>query len=139
MYFGEIQEMTRETTKAAGPKDETAASQFMALTGDNAATLSAMIEASNAMLMGMMTIARETIEFSNERLRESLEASQRLMGCKDPNEAFGMQCELARAANQQFLDEASKLMNLAAEMTRLSWAPLELRTREALGRLDKDN
>lgn len=97
-----------------------------------------MIEASNELFKGMMTIAQEMIEFSSARLRENLEVSQRLMGCKDPNEAFGVQCELARAANQQFLDETSKLMSLAAEMTRLSWAPLELRTKEALGKLDKD-
>src|SRR5215470_13861731 len=89
LYFGEIQEMTRQTTKAAGPKDETAPSQFMALAGDNGATLGAMIK-------GMMTIVQAMIEFSNVRLRENLAASQRLMGCKDPNEAFGVQCELAR-------------------------------------------
>lgn len=131
--------MTRKTTKTAGPKDDAAASQLMALAGDSGATLNAIIEASAAMLKGMMTVGQEMIEFSNARLRENLEASQRLMACKDPNEAFGVQCELARAANREFLDEASKIMNLAAEMTRLSWAPLELRMKEVLDRLDRDN
>ena len=43
----------------------------------------------------------------------------------------------ARNATRQYLDEASKLMGIAAETSQRSWAPLEELTKETLGRITR--
>jgi hypothetical protein len=130
--------MPRTTANAAEPQIGATESDLNALADESGANMNAVIEASNAMMQGMMLLGGEMVAFWSARWRDGFEASQRLMGCADPNEAFGMQCELARAASQQFFDETAKLMNLAAETAHSSWAPIELRTQAALDRLHSD-
>jgi hypothetical protein len=130
--------MPRETAHSAKAQSAAPADRLNVLADENGATVNALLEAGNAMLQGWMTLSQELIEFSSARWREQLELSQRLLGCSDPNAAFDMQCELARAASRQFFDEAAKLMDLAAKAAQSSWAPLETRTKQALGRLNSD-
>jgi hypothetical protein len=106
---------------------------------DNGATVSALVEAGNAIMESWMKLSRELVEFSSARWHEQIELSQRLLGCSDPSAAFDMQCEMARSASRQYFDEAAKLMGLAAEVAQASWAPLETRTKQALGRLRTDD
>ncbi len=130
--------MPRETAKTPASPTAATESQLLALAEESTATFIAVIEAGNTMLRGIMMLGQEMTEFTAARLRENIDTSQRLMDCADANEAFGIQCDLARAARQQFLGEAARLMELAAETTRLSWAPIEVRTREVLGRPKSD-
>jgi hypothetical protein len=98
-----------------------------------------MIEAGSTMVGGIMSLGQELGEFAAGRLRDGIATSQRLMDCADPSEAFGVQCELARATREQFFSEAAKLMELAAETARRSWAPIEVRAQEALARSKGDD
>jgi hypothetical protein len=102
---------------------------------EGAATVSAMLEASNALINGMILLSQEMFAFNDARWRDGYETSQRLMGCRDLSEAFGMQCDLARAARQQYFDETARLMSLAVDAAQSSWAPIEDCTKSALGRL----
>ena len=124
---------------SASPTAATTESQLRDFTDESAATVIAMIEAGSTMLGGIMSLGREMNEFAAARVRDGIETSQRLLACADPSEGFSIQCELARATREQFLCEAAKLMELAAETARRSWAPIEVRTREALGRPNSDD
>jgi len=130
--------MPRETANSGKAQTAAPEDQLIVLADENGATVNALLEAGNAMLQGWMTLSQELVEFSSARWREQFELSQRLLGCSDPNAAFDMQCELARTASRQFFDEAAKLMDFAARAARASWAPLENRTKRALGRLNSD-
>jgi len=130
--------MPRETAHSAKAQSAVPDDQLTNLADESGATVNALIEASNAMLQGWMTLSQELVEFSGARWREQFELSQRLLGCSDPSAAFDMQCELARAASRQFFDETAKLMDLAAKAAQSSWVPLETRTKQALDRLNSN-
>ncbi len=130
--------MPRETAHSAKAQTAAPEDQLIVLADENGATVNAVLEAGNAILQGWMTVSRELVEFSSARWREQIELSQRLLGCGDPTAAFDLQCEMARAARRQFFDEAAKLMDLAAKAAQSSWAPIENRTKQALGRLHSD-
>jgi hypothetical protein len=97
--------------------------------------MQALMRASDAMLKGMMAMSQEMTDFTNARLRQTVERSETLLRCSDPAEAFGVQCDFAQKATQQYLDEANRLMALATTVTGKCWEPLEECTRETLGRL----
>lgn len=130
--------MPRETAHSAKAQTAAPEDQLIVLADENGATVNALLEAGNAILQGWMTLSHELVEFSSARWREQFELSQRLLGCSDPNAAFDVQCEMARAANRQFFEEAAKLMDLAAKAAQSSWAPIENRTKQALGRLNSE-
>lgn len=98
----------------------------------NGAAFAAAMQASEAMLEGMAEINREMVNFATDRLRKSFETSESLMGCHDPAQAFGVQCEHARAATQAYLEEATRLMGLAAKVSDQCLESVEARTRDAL-------
>ena len=136
--IGESQTMSKKSMNHTTAPSTKPDDQMMALAEESGATVSALVEAGNAIVESWMRLSQELVEFSSARWHEQIELSQRLLGCNDPGAAFDMQCELARSASQQYFDEAAKLMGLAAEVAQASWAPLETRTKQALGRLKTD-
>jgi hypothetical protein len=101
----------------------------------SAAYLENAMHASQAMLRGMAALQSEMLAFANTRLREGLEASGSLLECRgDARQAVNLQLDFARRATEQYLDEAGKLMALAAQMARECWAPIEEKGREVAGR-----
>ncbi len=140
--------MTRETKKAAasgrgngnGNGKHGARSGHApdpeALAAANEAQFNALLQASEAMLTGMAAIGQEMVQFAQTRLRENMTLSGAVMQCSDPNEAFRIECDYARSATQQYLDEAGKIMGLTADLSQRSWAPIEALTRDALTRLN---
>jgi hypothetical protein len=128
--------MAKATEASDIAKTATERANYLGLLESNGANLDAAMKATDAMMKGMAAFGQEMVDFTNERLRQNIETSQSLMGCNDMSQAFGLQCGFAQAATQQYLQEASKLMTLAAEVTRESWAPIEARTRETLARLN---
>lgn len=125
-----------KTERSDAPNGAAVNADYLNLFQPNGATVDAMVRSSDAMLKGMAALGQEMVDFANTRVKQNLETSQSLMGCKDMSQAFGLQCDFARTTTQHYLQEASKLMNLTASMTRQSWAPLEERTKEALDRLN---
>jgi hypothetical protein len=99
--------------------------------GDGAVYLEGAIQASQAMLRGMAAFQSEMLGFANSRLRAGLEASSSLLELRgDPRQAATLQLDYARRATEQYLDEAGKLVAIAAQATRECWAPLEEKGRE---------
>jgi hypothetical protein len=108
-----------------------------ALVDSNGANIAAMVRASEALWAGMATIGQEMAQFASARMREQMDLSGSVMQCGDPGEAFRLECDYARNATRQYLDEANKLLGIAAETSQRSWAPLEELTKETLGRIGK--
>jgi hypothetical protein len=103
----------------------------------NAVDFAPWLKASETMFNGMMTIGQEVGEFAANRLRENMEFTSSVMQCGDPREAVRLEMDYARQATQQYLDEASKLMQMTAQVSQKGWASIETATRENLKRLEQ--
>ncbi len=100
----------------------------------NGAAFAAALKASEAMFAGVAEINREVMSFAGDRLRQGVETSGSLIGCHDPAEAFGVQCEHARRATQAYLEEATRLMTLAAKLSDECLQSMAAQTRETIER-----
>lgn len=113
------------------------AADFSAIFQTNGAAFAAALKASEAMLNGLSEMNREMLNFASDRLRKSFETSESLMGCHDPAQAFDVQCEHARRATQAYLEEATRLMSLAAKVSEDCLDPIEAQARETLDQFSK--
>jgi len=130
----------RENRKDNGRPDAPPAAgapDLAQLADANGANMAALVKAGEAMLAGMTAIGQEMMQFATARVRDSVALSGSVMQCGDPNEAFRLECDYARDATRQYLDEATKLFGLAADMSQRSWAPLEDLTKANLDRLNR--
>jgi hypothetical protein len=134
--------MPKEAKKQAdighgnGAPDETA-TNLAALVDSNGASIAAFVRSSEALWSGMTAIGQEMAQFASTRLRENMDLSGSVMQCGDPREAFRLECDYARNATRQYLDEANKLLGIAADTSQRSWAPIEELTKETLGRISR--
>lgn len=108
-----------------------------ALVDSNGANIAAFVKAGEALWTGMTAMGQEMAQFASNRLRENMDLSGSVLQCGDPGEAFRLECDYARNATRQYLDETSKLLGIAAETSQRSWAPIEELTRETLGRISR--
>jgi hypothetical protein len=132
--------MTKEARKTVdadnGGNQPAFAPDLDSMMNANGANLNAIMKANEALWSGMAAIGQELMQFASARLKENVELSGAVMQCGNPSEAFRMECDHARTATQVYLDQASKLLGLAAEVSQRSWAPIEDATKETLGRLN---
>lgn len=110
-----------------------------ALVQRNGDTMKAFMKANEAMIEGMLALGREVMTFGNARLTHDLKTSEALMRCHGADEAFRVQCDFARDAAQQYLDEATRLMTLTAQLTRDCWIPLQERAQDAIEEIEAGN
>jgi hypothetical protein len=130
--------MSKEAKK--GTEDGNGATptpDLSAFVDSNGANVAAFVKASEALWTGMAAIGQEMMQFASARMRENLDLSGSVMQCGDPREAFRLECDYARNATRQYLDEANKLLTIAADTSQRSWAPIEELTKETLGRLGR--
>lgn len=123
--------------KAAAESPATEMADYSAVFQTNGAAFAAALRAGEAMLQGWAEINREMMNFASDRLRRSLETSESLIGCQDPTQAFGVQCEHARQATQAYLEEATRLMSLAAKLSEDCLTPIEAQARETLDQIGR--
>ena len=124
-------------TAEAGNGAPATASELAALVDTNGANIAAFVRASEALWSGMTSMSQEMMQFASTRLRENMDLSGSVLQCGDPREAFRLECDYARSATRQYLDEAGKLLAIAADTSQRSWAPIEELTKETLGRLSR--
>jgi hypothetical protein len=132
--------MPKEAKKADignGAPAEGVTPDLAALVDTNGANIAAFVKASEALWSGMTAIGQEMAQFASARLRENMDLSGSVMQCGDPREAFRLECDYARNATRQYLDETSKLLGIAAETSQRSWAPIEELTKETLGKISR--
>ncbi len=103
----------------------------------NTATMDAFLRASEAVLKGMASLNEEVMSFADKRMRASIDTSQSLVKCSNFAEAMELQSEFARSATEDYMEEASKLLNLSAEVTKEGIAPWEAQAKETAALLGK--
>ncbi len=105
---------------------------------ENSGNLDAFLQTNEAIMKGMAALSSEMMDFSNRRLSEFTKRSESLVGCKDAEEAFRIQCDFAQSATQQYLDQSNTLLTILAKTAGDFWAPLQEHTRQALRDLNKE-
>ncbi len=105
---------------------------------ENGGDLEAFLRANKAIMKGMAVLSSEMMDFGNRQLHEFTKRSESLVGCKDAEEAFRIQCDFARSATQLYLNQSNNLLTVLAKTTEDFWAPLQEHTRRALRDLNKE-
>lgn len=103
---------------------------------ENQANLAAFVEANEAIMAGMATLSAEVVGFGTKRLRDNMERTESLLACRDPEQAFRVQCEFFEQATQQYLDQANQVMTIMTAITQNFLAPFEERTKATLRELN---
>jgi hypothetical protein len=130
--------MAGSTKESFEPKQATERSEHEADIGEVSDDLEAFVQANEVIMNGMAALNSEMLAFGNKRLRENIERSESLVGCKDAEEAFRIQCDFAQSVTQQYLNQSNNLLTILAKMTQEFWAPLQEHTRKALRDLNKE-
>ncbi len=130
--------MAGSTKKTSRSKQGTGRSEHEASIDKGRDDLDAFVQANEAIMKGMAVLSSEMTDFGNRRLREYTKRSESLVGCKDAEEAFRIQCDFAQSATQLYLDQSNNLLTTLAKITEEFWAPLQEHTRQALRNLDKE-
>jgi len=128
-----VQHMTESVKPAAVTPDAVTPDAIM---DENQANLAAFVEANEAIMAGMATLSAEVVGFGTKRLRDNMERTESLLACRDPEQAFRVQCEFFEQATQQYLDQANQVMTIMTAITQNFLAPLEERTKATLRELN---
>ncbi len=105
----------------------------------NGQALTALMDASEAMMRGVAAINEEMVSFATTRFQENLEMSQSLMHCDDLEKALDLQRNFAQKTAEQYLAEATKLLTLTTQLTQASWEPMQHQAEDALKALKKQS
>ncbi len=128
--------MAGSVKKSSRPKQATKTSEHEADTGEVGNDLEAFVQTNETIINGMAALSSEMLAFGNKRLRENVERSESLAGCKGTEEAFRIQFDFAQSAMQQYMNQTNNLLTILAKMTGTFWAPLQEHTRQASQDLD---
>ncbi len=123
--------MARETKQATG-NGMPAAVDYRRLMSLSSANVDALMKASEAMMKGIAKLNEEIVSFTNSRFKEQIEGSRAIAQCDNWSDAVEQHMTMARSATELYLAEASRLANLAAEVTMASWAPFQSYLHERL-------
>ena len=127
----------KKDTDGNGAPARGATPDLTAFIDSGGANVTALVRASEALWSGMASMGQEMAQFASARLRENMDLSGSVMQCGDPQEAFRLECDYARNATRQYLDEASKLLGIAADTSQRCLAPIEELTRDTLSRISR--
>lgn len=117
---------TPETPRVAEPQG------FDDMLDANVAIMDAFTRGTTAMINGMTNLHAEMARFAEDRVRANFERTQSLLKTSDPADAVEVQVNFARSAAEQYFMEATRLLDLAAQVTEESWAPINDRIGQGL-------
>jgi hypothetical protein len=104
---------------------------FAALYKDN---VNALLAANQAAISGYQSISAELLAFLQSRMKNGLEASQRLASCSSPESMIELQVEYAKSAVKAYSDEVGRLGELTGEVLRQASAPVAGRARAVVSK-----
>jgi hypothetical protein len=78
--------------------------------------LTSIERSGGSMLTGLTEMQKKIAEFISERIRQDLETQQELLRCRTLNEVREVQSRFFRTTLDQYSTEATKLMQLSAEV-----------------------
>jgi hypothetical protein len=115
-----------DLSKAAPQADVTAVGSYDDLAELNRAGMNAALKASEAMLKATSSLTEELTSFACQRLRTDVETGRSLMSSSnDLGQAVNLQGKFAADTVRDYLEEMTKIANLAAKTTQDVWAPLQ--------------
>ena len=105
----------------------------------NRAGMDATLKAGEVVLNATGSLAEELTTFACQRLRTDVDTGRTLMNSSnDWGEVINLQGRFAADAMRDYLEEMTKIGNLAAKTTLDAWAPLQdFSTRVARGELSR--
>ena len=116
----------------AGPNE-----QLESMTAFNGASMEVFTQTCQAYASGLATLNGELMSFVTTRLKHDAELGQALAKCSDWADATNLQQDWAKKASEEYLAEASKLMEVASKVAKESWEPVSARAEQAVKELQK--
>jgi hypothetical protein len=90
-------------------------------TGETAAPgARATVDAGSAVAAGLQDIAQAWMDYSQQVMHRTTEATESLLKCQSFNDMLAVQAELMRGNLQAFLDQSSKLAEITKRMAARS-------------------
>ena len=111
--------------------------QLASVAALNGATMEIFTQACQAYAVGMATLNSEVVSFVNARVNQDVELGQALCRCGKWLDAMDLQQNWARQATQEYLGEASWLIDLASKVAKDNWDPIYERANLSLSNLGK--
>lgn len=112
---------------------------YQEMVGFNQENVDAFVKSSSIVSSGVQELAKSFFSYAENSLKESVEASQALMSCKDVKEAGELQTKLVAGAYEKFVKEATSLSNSSSQIAGDAFAPLSDRLNVAFESLSKLN
>ena len=98
--------------------------QLERMTAFNGTAMEIFSQACQAYASGVATLNGELMGFVNSRLNRDVELGRALSQCSNWSDAVNLQQDWAQQANQEYLAEASRLMELSSKVAKESWEPV---------------
>ncbi len=111
---------TQSATKST-PAPSGMASQFGIWTSGHA--LENWAQASASVINGAIEISQEIVKFSQDQVQAGMDAWKTGASCRNPNDVFEWQRQLAERTAARYLDEARKLTSRTMELISDAAAP----------------
>ena len=70
-------------------------------------------------------------------MEEGVDATKKIMACKDPKEVFALQSGLAKSSYEKTMTESKKLSDMSVKLVESVAAPLNGRVNVAVEKLSK--
>jgi len=111
--------------------------QLERMTAFNGTAMEIFSQACQAYASGVATLNGELMGFVNSRLNRDVELGRALSQCSNWSDAVNLQQDWAQQANQEYLAEASRLMDLSSKVAKESWEPVYDRATQVLTQITK--
>ncbi len=98
--------------------------QLERMTACNGTAMEIFAQSCQAYASGVATLNGELMGFVNSRLNRDVELGRALSQCSNWSDAVNVQQDWAQQANQEYLAEASRLMELSSKVAKESWEPV---------------
>jgi len=111
--------------------------QLERMTAFNGTAMEIFSQACQAYASGVATLNGELMGFVNNRLNRDVELGRTLSQCSNWSDAVNLQQDWTQQANQEYLAEASRLMDLSSKVAKESWEPVYDRATQVLTQITK--
>jgi hypothetical protein len=115
---------TTHSRTTSQPHDANRTEQLNQLSAFTGSMTNAFARATQAYLEALTSLNSEVAGFMSERWRCDMDLGQSLARCGNWSEAAALQQDWVRRAAQDYLSEATKLMQLASNSALDAWNPL---------------
>lgn len=111
--------------------------QLERMTAFNGTAMEIFSQACQAYASGVATLNGELMGFVNSRLSRDVDLGRALSQCSNWSDAVNLQQDWAQQVNQEYLAEASRLMELSSRVAKESWVPVYDRANQVLTQINE--